>query len=52
MNSKKVKPIIIHIETKERLDKAKEVDYETYDSVIRRALKALMESSKESKSTV
>lgn len=35
------KLIVVNIGTKEALDKAKEVPYETYDSVVRRALKAL-----------
>lgn len=45
-NSKDVKPIVVHIGTKAQLDHAKEVPYETMDSVIRRALKALKEGEK------
>ncbi len=41
MNSKNVKPIVVHISTKELMDKAKLVECETYDSIILRALKKL-----------
>jgi len=46
MNSKKVRPIVVRIETKEALDAAKIIPEEPYNSVIRRALKALAEASK------
>ena len=38
-NSEDVKPIVIHLATKKLLDEAKEVDYESYDTLIRRLLK-------------
>lgn len=41
MKSENLKPIVVHAETKKMLDSAKEVDYEAYDHVIVRALKAL-----------
>ena len=44
MDSKKFKVIVLHIETKLALDKAKLVDCESYDSVVNRALKVLSDS--------
>ena len=46
VNSKDVKPIVIHIGTKKALDDAKAVYYETYDGTIRRGLEALRELNK------
>ena len=41
MNTNKYKIVVLHVETKLALDKAKLVECESYDSVINRALKSL-----------
>ena len=46
MNSKNVKTITLPNELKQALDEAKVSEYESYASVISRALKALKESQK------
>jgi hypothetical protein len=44
MNSKNAVPIVVHKDTKALMDKLKEVEYESYDHLIYRALKVLEEN--------
>lgn len=45
MDTNKYKIVVLHVETKLALDKAKLVECESYDSVINRALKSLLGSN-------